>query len=105
MKYIGKLWLKKPLPINEVVEKLELKEVETFSTEDVVGTMEWSGVTILVMIHLSWGNITDVHKIKIFVHHLEETEDSEFWKLVVERLKTIVSVEEKNEKIRQKRNK
>lgn len=103
MKYIGKLWLKKPLPMIEITEKLELKNVATFDTEDAVGTMEWRGMTILVMVHISWGNIADVRKIKIWVHHLEETEDSEFWKLVVERLKTIVSVEEKNEKIRQKK--
>ncbi len=103
MKYIGKLWLKNHLSMSEVVEKFELKEVATFSTEDTVGTMMWRGMTILVMIHISWGNITDVRKIKIWVHHLEETEDSEFWKLVVERSKTIVSVEEKDEKIRQKK--
>jgi len=103
MKYIGKLWLKKPLPMIEIAEKLDLKNVATFDTGDAVGTMEWRGMTILVMIHLSWGNIADVRKIKIWVHHLEETEDSEFWKLVVERLKTIVSVEEKDEKVRQKK--
>ncbi len=103
MKYVGKLWLNKSLPMSEVVDKLELKEAATFSTEDAVGTMEWRGMTILVVIHVSWGNITDVRKIKILVHHLEETEDSEFWKLVVERLKTIVNVEERNENIRQKK--
>ncbi len=90
--------------MSDVVEKLELKEVATFSTEDAIGTMKWRGMTVLVMVHISWGNISDIRKIKIFVHHLEETEDSEFWKLVVERLKTIMAVEEKNEKIRQKRN-
>lgn len=94
MKYIGKLWLKEGYPMLSVALYLRLKNFSSFETQDLVGTMEWRGGDILVLLHLSWGEMNNVQKLKVYVHHVEETEYDEFWKLVTEKLKEIIKTED-----------
>lgn len=89
MKYIGKVWLKKYMQMKSIAERLGLEDIVLHKTDDITGTMKWRGGNILVFLHLSWGDIDNVEKIGIFVHHLEDTETSEFFKLVMERFKGI----------------
>lgn len=89
MKYIGKVWFKEPIQMKKITEILNMEEVVLHKTDDITGTMKWRGGNILILLHLSWGDIYKVDKIKIFVHHLEDTETDEFFKLVMERFKGI----------------
>ena len=99
MRYIGKLWLmdKKPYPMSVIAKELGIKDMTTFETQDIVGTMQWRGGDILVLLHLSLGDMANVKELKIWAHHVEKTEDSEFRKLVIIRLKDMIwtEVEEK----------
>jgi len=88
------LFLKEPKPMIVVARELGMEERKTFETGDIVGTMQWRGGTILVMLHLSSGDMVFTEKIEIYAHHVEETEYDEFWKLVIEMLKDIIRVEE-----------
>ena len=101
MKYIGKVWLKKPIQIKKIAELLELEDIVLYKkTEDIIGTMKWRGGNVLVLLHLSWGDIDNTEKIRIFVHHLEDIETSEFFKLVMERFRGIaIEVEMASEEI------
>lgn len=90
MKYIGKVWFKKPMKMKKIAEILGLEDIVLHKTEDITGTMKWRGGNILVLLHLSWGDINDAEKIKIFVHHMEDTETGEFFKLAMEMFKGIV---------------
>jgi len=38
--------------------------------------------------------MANVQKLKMWDHHVEEAEDGEFWKLVIEKLKDIIRIEE-----------
>jgi hypothetical protein len=89
MKYIGKVWFKKPMQMKKIAEKLDLEDIVLHKTEDITGTMKWRGGNILVLLHLSWGDTNNAEKIRIFVHHLEDTETDEFFKLAMERFKGI----------------
>lgn len=94
MRYIGKLWFKRPYPIMSIIaNELRLKDMAIFDTQDIVGMMKWRGGQILVLLELSSGNMSNVQTLKLFVHHVEETEDSEFRKLVIAALKDIIDVE------------
>ena len=77
-----------------VADELGLKELTTFETQDMVGTMQWRGGPILVLLHLSWGNMADVKKARIYAHHVPETENDEFLKLVMERLGKMAEIDE-----------
>jgi hypothetical protein len=87
MRYMGKLLLDKSCPMIVIARYLRMEERKTYETGDIVGTMQWRGSTILVMLHLSRGDVIYTEEIKIYAHHVEDTEDSEFWKLVGEILK------------------
>jgi hypothetical protein len=87
MKYIGELLLDKPCPMIAIARHLRMGDIKTFETGDIVGTMQWRGGVILVMLHLSFGDMIFTEKIKVYAHHVEETEIGEFWKLVTELLK------------------
>jgi hypothetical protein len=89
MNYIGKIWFKKPIQMKKIAEILELEDIVLHKTEDITGTMKWRGGNILVLLHLSWGDTNNAEKIRIFVHHLEDTETDEFFKLAMERFKGI----------------
>lgn len=89
MKYIGKVWLKKPIHMKKIAEILDLEDIALHKTDDITGTMRWRGGNVLVLLHLSWGDMNNAEKIRIFVHHLEDTEISEFFKLAMERFKGI----------------
>ena len=89
MRYIGKVWFKKTMQMTKIAEILGLEDIVLHKTEDITGTMKWRWGNILVLLHLSWGDIYKVDKIKIFVHHIEDTETDEFFKLVMERFKGI----------------
>ena len=89
MKYIGKVWFKKPMQMKKIAERLVLEDIALHKTEDITGTMKWRGGNVLVLLHLSWGDMNNAEKIRIFVHHLEDTETDEFFKLAMERFKDI----------------
>jgi hypothetical protein len=90
MIYIGKVWLKEPMQMTKIADRLNLEDIILHKTEDITGTMKWRGGNVLVLLHLSWGDTNNAEKIRIFVHHLEDTETDEFFKLVMERFKGIV---------------
>ena len=90
MKYIGKVWFKKPMHMKKIAERLDMEDIALHKTEDITGTMKWRGGNVLVLLHLSWGDMYDAEKIRIFVHHLEDTETDEFFKLAMEMFKGIV---------------
>ena len=94
MKYMGKISLKKPCLMRVIADKLMLEELTTFETQDMVGTVQWRGGPILMLLHLSWGNMDDVRKARIYAHHIPDTERDEFWKFVMERLGEVAQVEE-----------
>lgn len=89
MIYIGKVWLKEPMQLKKIAERLGLEDITLHKTDDITGTINWRGGNILVLLHLSWGDVNKAEKIKMFVHHLEDTETDEFFKLIMERLKGI----------------
>ena len=89
MNYIGKVWLKKHMYMKKIAEILDLEDIVLHKTDDITGTMKWRGGNVLVLLHLSWGDMNNAEKIRIFVHHLEDTEIGEFFKLVMERFKGI----------------
>jgi hypothetical protein len=93
MRFIGKIQLKKEYPMIVVAEELGLKEVTIFGTQDIVGTMQWRGGPILILLHLSWGTMTKVLKARIYAHHIEGTENDEFLKLVMERFGEMIEPE------------
>ncbi len=93
MKYTGKIWLKEGYPMISSGMFLRLKNATIFETQDMVGTMEWRGGNILVLLHLSWGDMSNVEKLRVYAHHIEETECDEFWKLVTEKLKEVIRTE------------
>lgn len=94
MRYIGKLWFKKPYPVMSIIaNELRLKDMAIFDTQDIVGTMQWRGGVILVLLGLSSGDMANVQTLKLWVHRVEETEDSEFRKLVIAILKDMIDVE------------
>jgi hypothetical protein len=99
MRYTGELLLRKPCPMVVVARWLRMEEIKTFETGDIVGTMQWRGGVILAMLHLSYGDMIYTERIKVYAHHVEETEYDEFWKLVVEMLKdmTIAEIPAKKE--------
>jgi hypothetical protein len=90
MRYMGKLWLKKPYPMSIIASELRLKEMTTFDTQDIVGTMQWRGGEILVLLDLSSGDMANVKELKVWAHHVENTEDSEFQKLVIAKFKDMI---------------
>jgi hypothetical protein len=90
MKYIGKIWLKKPLQMTKVAERLDLEDIVLHKTDDITGTMKWRGGDILVLLHLSWGDMDKAEKIRVFAHHLEDTEGDEFFRLVMAKFKGIL---------------
>jgi len=90
MKYIGKLWLKRPTKMTKIAEILKLDDMKVLKSEDIVGTMNWEGAPIAVLIHLSWGDMDKAEKIRIFAHHIDENEEEDFWVLIGERLKDII---------------
>lgn len=94
MRYMGKLWLKKPYPMSIIASELRFKVATTFETQDIVGTMLWRGGDILVLLHLSFGDMANVQQLKIWAHHVGEIEDSEFRKLVTEKLRDMIIKEE-----------
>ena len=83
MNYIGKIWFKKPIKMKKVAEKMGLEDIAVYKTEDMIGTMKWRGADILILIHISWGDMDNVEKIRILAHHLEDTEADEFFRLVM----------------------
>ncbi len=87
MRYIGKLWMDDTCPMSIIANELRLKDVAIFDTQDMVGTMQWRGKEILVLLHLSWGTMDSVQKLKVWAHHIEEIEDDELWKLIITMLK------------------
>lgn len=89
MKYIGKIWLDKLMSMDELAEMLGLDGIVTFQTDDVCGTMKWRGGNILILIHLSVGYINRAEKVRIFAHHLDITEEGDFWTLAREKLKDV----------------
>lgn len=91
MIYIGKVWLKKPMHMKKIAGKLDMEDIVLHKTDDITGTMQWRGGNVLVLLHLSWGEINNAEKIRIFVHHLEDTETDEFFKLVMEMFKGIAA--------------
>ena len=91
MEYISKVWLKEPKPLDKVAEILGLDEINLFSTEDIVGTMKFKGQTILVLIHLSWGEIDRVKKIRIFAHHIDNVDSDELDTIFINRLEEVGS--------------
>ena len=90
MEYMGELLLKKQCPMIVVARELRLEEIKTYETGDIIGTMRWRGGVILVMLHLSFGDMVYTERIKVYAHNVEETEYSEFWKLVTEILKEYI---------------
>ena len=94
MKYVGTLKLKTPKPMIVMARELRMGDIKTFETGDIVGTMQWRGDVILVVLHLSSGDMIFTEKIKIYAHHIEETEYDEFWKLIGEILKEYISIDE-----------
>jgi len=91
MIYIGKVWLKKPIQMTKIADVLGLEDIVLHKTDDITGTMQWRGGNVLVLLHLSWGETNNAEKIRIFVHHLEDTETGEFFKLVIEMFKGIAT--------------
>jgi hypothetical protein len=89
MIYIGKVWFKKPMLTKRIAEILGLEDIVFHRTDDITGIMRWRGGNVLVLLHLAWGDINDADKIGIFAHHLEDTEISEFFKLVMELFRDI----------------
>ena len=73
--YLGKRWLKDSLPMSEVVKRIGLENIALFPTEDVVGTYSWKGEKILILIHLSWGKLDAVKKIRLYAHHADEEDE------------------------------
>jgi len=72
-----------------IAEILGLEDVVFHRTGDITGIMQWRGGNVLVLLHLTWEDINDADKIEIFAHHLEDTEISEFFKLVMELFRDI----------------
>jgi hypothetical protein len=94
MRYIGKLWFKKPYPVMSIIaNELRLKDMAIFDTQDIVGMMQWRGGEILVLLGLSSGDMANVQTLKLWVHHVEETEDNEFQKFVIAILKDMIDIE------------
>ncbi len=89
MIYLAKVWLKEPIQLKKIGGVLGFEDIVLHKTDDVLGTMKWRGGNVLVLLHLSWGDVDKAEKIKVFVHHLEDTEKGEFFKLIMERLKGI----------------
>lgn len=73
--YLGKKWLKDPLPMSEVVKRMGLGNAAQFPTEDVAGTYNWRGEDILILIHLSWGELDAVEKVRLYAHHVNEEDE------------------------------
>lgn len=90
MKYIGKLWLKRSMKMTKIAEMLKLDDVKVLKSEDIVGTMNWEGVPIAVLIHLSLGDMDKAEKIRIFAHHIDENEEEDFWESIVNILKDVI---------------
>jgi hypothetical protein len=84
MVYIGKVWLKEPMQTKKIAHMLGLEDIVFHRTNDITGIMQWRGGNVLVLLHLEWGDINDTEKVMIYVHHLEYTEISEFFKLMME---------------------
>lgn len=82
MEYISKVWLKEPKPLDKVAEILGLDEINLF-------TMKFKGQTILVLIHLSWGEIDRVKKIRIFAHHIDNVDSDELDTIFINRLEEV----------------
>jgi len=93
MKYIGKLWLKRSMRMTKIAEMLKLDDVKVLKSEDIVGTMDWEGVPIAVLLHLSWGDMDNAEKIRIFAHHLDENEEEDFWALIEEKLNGVIKTQ------------
>lgn len=91
MKYIGKMWLKRPTSMTKIAEILQLENMAIFKSEDIVGTMSWKNVPILVLLHLSWGDMDKVEKIRVYAHHLDESEKDDFWILIRDVLKDVIN--------------
>ena len=47
MKYIGKVWFKKPMQMKKIAERLILEDIALYKTEDITGTMKWIGGNVL----------------------------------------------------------
>lgn len=84
MIYVGKICLKEPMRTKRIAEILGLEDIVFHRTDDITGIMQWRGGNVLVLLHLAWGDINDADTIGIFAHHLEDTEISEFFKLIME---------------------
>lgn len=82
MKYIGKIWLNKPIKMIEVAEMLGLEDAAAFKSEDVVGTLKLKDENILVLLHLSWGDVDSVEKVRIYAHHLDEDSEKKLWEMI-----------------------
>jgi len=87
MEYISKIWLQKPTALNEIAYILGLDEITLFSTEDIVGTIKYKDKTILVLIHLSWGEIDRVQKIKVYTQYVADEDTDELDNIFVNRLR------------------
>lgn len=89
MIFLGKIRFKWPIKTKKIAEKLDLEDIVFHKTDDITGIMKWKGGNILVLFHLTWGDINDTEKMGIFVHHLEDTDVSEFFRFIMERLRDI----------------
>lgn len=89
MIYLGKICFKWPIKSKKIVERLGLEDIVYHRTDDITGVMQWRGGNVLVLLHLVWGDINDTQKVEIFVHHVEDTEIDEFFKLVMELFRDI----------------
>lgn len=93
MRCMGKLRLEKSYPMGIIANELRLKEMTIFDTRDIVGTMQWRGGEVLVLLDLSYGDMANVKELKVWAHHVEKTEDGEFLKLLIAKLRDMASVE------------
>lgn len=87
MEYISKIWLGKPTALNEIAYNLSLNEITLFSTEDIVGTMQFKDKTILVLVHPSWGAIDRVQKIKVYAQYVADEDTDELDNIFINRLR------------------
>ena len=80
MKYMGKVWLREKLSLEEVCRKLGLENVHGVlegQLEDAVGVWKRPEADVFVFMHVAWGDAEAVEKIRMWGHCHGEMPDGE----------------------------
>jgi len=79
VQYIGKVWLEKPCPLEDVGKKLGLFDTKQYG-EDLIGYYRPEATDFgraIILIHISWGELEMVEKIRVWGHLQTDLIDNE----------------------------